>query len=71
VEALNEGVKVIPKVNQKAPKEPKTTKGKVLPIIHCVKLVLMSEDEETGLSFRQTGFTYFSDRTEDHEDAAE
>ena len=36
-----------------------------------VKLVLMSEDEETGLSFRQTGFTYFSDRTEDHEDAAE
>ena len=33
--ALKYGVRVAPKESQKAPKLPKTTKGKVLPIIHC------------------------------------
>jgi hypothetical protein len=37
--ALYSGIMVKPKVSQKAPKEPKTTNGKVLPMIHCDGLV--------------------------------
>jgi hypothetical protein len=36
--ALYSGIMVKPKVSQKAPKEPKTTNGKVLPMIHCGEL---------------------------------
>jgi hypothetical protein len=60
----------MPNVNQKAPKEPKTTKGKVLPMTHCERLVLMPEDEEVGLA-DTAKFTYFSDRAEHHEDTTE
>jgi len=31
IDALNDGVRVAPKVNQKPPKVPKTTNGKVFP----------------------------------------
>ena len=54
---MNEGVKVMPNVNQKAPNEPKTTKGKVLPIIHYEELVSVSEDREVSLSERGTHFS--------------
>jgi len=60
----------MPNVNQKAPKEPKTTKGKVLPITHCERLVLVPEEEEARLA-DAAKLTYFSDRAEYHEDAAE
>lgn len=40
----------MPKVIQKAPKVPKTTKGKVLPIIHYSELVSMPQDEDISLS---------------------
>lgn len=36
--ALYAGIIVKPKVSQKAPKVPKTTKGNVLPMIHCDEL---------------------------------
>ena len=36
--ALYAGIMVKPKVSQKAPKVPKTTKGKVLPMIHYHEL---------------------------------
>lgn len=39
-EAANDGVKVAPKVKKKAPKEEKTTDGKVLPRIHSSRPVM-------------------------------
>jgi hypothetical protein len=60
----------MPKVSQKAPKDPKTTKGKVLPMIHCD--VLVSVSKGVGFAFPDGAkSTYLSERTEEHEDTTE
>jgi hypothetical protein len=58
---------VKPKVSQKAPKEPKTTNGKVLPMIHCGQLAfsLLCMDVVDEIS----SIAHLADRTKNHEDA--
>jgi hypothetical protein len=55
---------VKPNVSQKAPNVPKTTKGKVLPIIHCddVQLDMLQESLENIAAL-----TYLADRAKYHE----